>query len=153
MKCPYCNHNEDKVTDSREASEGSVVRRRRECLQCGRRFTTYEHIEKTTLMVIKKDGRRESFNHQKIINGLVKACEKREISIEELELISQSVELELQKRFEQEVKTEYIGELLMEKLSQLDDVAYVRFASVYRQFKDVNQFMRELKGVFGRKNK
>jgi len=153
MKCPYCNYNEDKVTDSREASEGAVVRRRRECLRCGKRFTTYEHIEKTTLMVIKKDGRREPFNHQKIINGLIKACEKREISTEQLGKISQSVEVELQKKFEQEVKTDCIGELLMEKLSNLDDVAYVRFASVYRQFKDVNQFMRELKGVFGRKNK
>ena len=153
MKCPYCNNNEDKVTDSRETSEGMAIRRRRECITCGRRFTTYENIEKTPLMVIKKDGRREPFSRQKVLNGLVKACEKRPISIEKLEKIANSIEIELQKKFEQELESHYIGELVMEKLSQLDDVAYVRFASVYRQFKDINQFMKELRGVFNKRIK
>jgi transcriptional repressor NrdR len=153
MKCPYCNNNEDKVTDSRETSEGVAVRRRRECLKCGKRYTTYEYIEKTPLMVIKKDGRREAFSHQKIINGLIKACEKRPISVEKLENIVGEIEIELQKKFEQEIESRYIGEIVMEKLAKLDDVAYVRFASVYRQFKDINQFMRELRGVFSKKIK
>jgi len=152
MKCPYCNNSEDKVTDSRETSEGTAIRRRRECLSCNKRFTTYESVERTPLMVIKKDGRREVFDHQKILNGLVKACEKRPISIEKLEEIAHEIEAELQRRFEKELNSNYIGELVMEKLSKLDDVAYVRFASVYRQFKDINQFMREIKGVFNSKN-
>jgi len=153
MKCPFCNHNEDKVTDSRETSEGAAVRRRRECSSCGKRFTTYEYVEKTPLMVIKKDGRREAFSHQKILNGLVKACEKRPVSIEKLENIVTQIEVELQKKFEQEVESHQVGEVVMEKLAQLDDVAYVRFASVYRQFKDINQFMRELKDVFNKRVK
>ncbi len=151
MRCPYCNNNEDKVTDSRETSEGMAIRRRRECISCGRRFTTYEYVEKTPLMVIKKDGRREPFSHQKVLGGLLKACEKRPISVEKLEDIANEVELTLQKRFDQELEAHFIGELVMEKLSKLDDVAYVRFASVYRQFKDVNQFMKELKEVFGKR--
>jgi len=153
MKCPFCAHAENKVTDSRETSENMAVRRRRECLNCGKRFTTYEYVEKTPLMVIKKDGRREPFNHQKILGGLLKACEKRPISVEKLEKIANAVEAELQKKFEQELESHFIGELVMEKLAQLDDVAYVRFASVYRQFKDVNQFMRELRDVFNKKMK
>ena len=153
MKCPYCNNNEDKVTDSRETSEGTAIRRRRECITCGRRFTTYENIEKTPLMVIKKDDRREPFSREKILNGLVKACEKRPISIEKLAKIANDIEIELQKKFEQELESHYVGELVMEKLSQLDDVAYVRFASVYRQFKDINQFMKELRGVFNKRIK
>lgn len=153
MKCPYCNHNEDKVTDSRETSEGAAIRRRRECSNCGKRFTTYEYVEKTPLMVIKKDGRREAFSHQKILNGLVKACEKRPVSIERLEDIVTQIEVELQKKFEQEVESHQVGEIVMEKLAQLDDVAYVRFASVYRQFKDINQFMRELRDVFSKRVK
>ncbi len=153
MKCPYCSHNEDKVTDSRETSEGSAIRRRRECSNCGRRFTTYEYVEKTPLMVIKKDGRREAFSRQKILNGLLKACEKRPISVEKLEEITTQIEVELQKKFEQELDSHCIGEMVMEKLAQLDDVAYVRFASVYRQFKDINQFMKELRGVFSKKIK
>ncbi|MBU1112633.1 MAG: transcriptional regulator NrdR [Candidatus Omnitrophica bacterium] len=153
MKCPYCSHNEDKVTDSRETSEGAAIRRRRECTNCGKRFTTYEYVEKTPLMVIKKDGRREPFSHQKMLNGLLKACEKRPISVEKLEDISTQIELELQKKFEQELQSHCIGELVMEKLAQLDDVAYVRFASVYRQFKDINQFMKELRDVFSKKIK
>ena len=153
MKCPYCNHNEDKVTDSRETSEGMAIRRRRECLNCNRRFTTYEYVEKTPLMVIKKDGRREPFSHQKVLKGLLKACEKRPISIEKLESIVTEIEVELQKKFEQELESHYVGELVMEKLAQLDDVAYVRFASVYRQFKDINQLMREVREVFSKKVK
>jgi transcriptional repressor NrdR len=153
MKCPFCSHNEDKVTDSRETSDGAAIRRRRECIHCGKRFTTYEYVEKTPLMVIKKDGRREPFSHQKILNGLMKACEKRPISLEKLEAIIAEIEAELQKKFEQELESHFIGELVMEKLAKLDDVAYVRFASVYRQFKDINQFMRELKDVFSKKIK
>ncbi|MDD3296201.1 MAG: transcriptional regulator NrdR [Candidatus Omnitrophica bacterium] len=153
MKCPYCNSSENKVTDSRETSEGVAIRRRRECLNCNKRFTTYEYVEKTPLMVIKKDGRREPFNHQKIISGLLKACEKRPVSVEKLEAIVNEIETELQKRFEQELESHIVGELVMEKLAKLDDVAYVRFASVYRQFKDINQFMRELRDVFSKKIK
>ncbi|MFA7677513.1 MAG: transcriptional regulator NrdR [Candidatus Omnitrophota bacterium] len=153
MKCPYCNSSENKVTDSRETSEGVAIRRRRECLNCNKRFTTYEYVEKTPLMVIKKDGRREPFSHQKILSGLLKACEKRPVSVEKLEVIVNEIEAELQKRFEQELESHFVGELVMEKLAKLDDVAYVRFASVYRQFKDINQFMRELKDVFSKKIK
>ncbi|MBU2102084.1 MAG: transcriptional regulator NrdR [Candidatus Omnitrophota bacterium] len=151
MKCPFCNHNEDKVIDSRETGEGAAIRRRRECLNCAKRFTTYEYVEKTALMVIKKDGRREAFSRQKIVSGLVKACEKRPVSMENLEKLVSEVELELQKKFEQEVESRHVGELVIEKLSKLDDVAYVRFASVYRQFKDINQFMRELRDVLGKR--
>jgi transcriptional repressor NrdR len=153
MRCPYCNFNEDKVVDSRLTSEGSAIRRRRECNSCGRRFTTYEYVEKTPLMVIKKDGRREPFSQQKVLDGLIKACEKRAISVEKLENIVSEIEIKLQKKFEQEVDSSHIGELVMERLSKIDDVAYVRFASVYRQFKDINQFLRELREVLGRKVK
>ena len=153
MKCPFCNYSENKVIDSRETSEGISIRRRRECLNCGKRFTTYEYIERTPLMVIKKDGRREPFSHQKILSGLLKACEKRPISIEKLEDLVSGIEVELQKKFEQEVQATSIGEMVMEKLAALDDVAYVRFASVYRQFKDINQFMRELRDVFSKRVK
>lgn len=151
MKCPFCNDNENKVVDSRETSESSAIRRRRECLKCSKRFTTYEYVEKTPLMVIKKDGRREPFNHQKILNGLFKACEKRPISLERLEAVVTAIESQAQKKFERELEAARIGEMVMEKLAELDDVAYVRFASVYRQFKDINQFMRELRDVFSKK--
>lgn len=153
MKCPFCSSNENKVTDSRETSEGVAIRRRRECIECGKRFTTYEHVEKIPLMVVKKDGRREPFNHQKILTGLMKACEKRPISVESLENLVGEIEGKLQKKFEQEIESHYIGELVMEKLSHLDDVAYVRFASVYRQFKDINHFMRELRDVFNKRGR
>lgn len=153
MKCPYCSSNEDKVIDSRETMDGSVIRRRRECLNCNKRFTTYEYIEKIPLMVIKKDGRRESFNRQKILNGLIHACQKRSISIDRLEQLVNEVEQEIMKKYEREVDSQAIGEAVINKLSKLDDVAYVRFASVYRQFKDVNQFMRELKEVLNKKLK
>lgn len=153
MKCPFCNHNEDKVIDSRETSEATAIRRRRECLNCGKRFTTYEYIEKIPLMVIKKDGRREPFNREKILSGLLKACQKRPISMEKLEELVKEVETEISKKFDQEVESRFIGELVIEKLAKLDDVAYVRFASVYRQFKDINQFMRELRDILSKKIK
>ena len=153
MKCPFCNHNEDKVVDSRETSEGSAIRRRRECLNCGKRYTTYESIERMPLMVIKKDGRREPFNRQKIINGLLLACQKRPISMDKLEDFVAEIETDIQKKFDQEVGAQQIGEIVMEKLYILDDVAYVRFASVYRQFKDINQFMRELRDILSKRVK
>ena len=145
MKCPFCGHNEDKVIDSRSSEEGRSIRRRRECLNCGRRFTTYENIEETSLMVIKKDGRRESFDRKKILSGIQKACEKRPISTQQLEELVDKIEYTLQSKFEKEVEATHIGELIMELLYKMDEVAYVRFASVYRQFKDINQFMKELK--------
>ena len=153
MKCPFCNHNEDKVVDSRETSESSAVRRRRECLNCGKRYTTYESVERMPLMVIKKDGRREPFNRQKIINGLLLACQKRPISMDKLEDFVAEIEGDIQKKFDQEVGAQQIGEIVMEKLYILDDVAYVRFASVYRQFKDINQFMRELRDILSKRVK
>jgi len=153
MKCPYCNHNEDKVIDSRETANGTSIRRRRECINCGRRFTTYEYIEKTPLMVVKKDGRREPFNREKIISGLIRACQKRNVSVESLDKLALEVELEIRKKFDREIESRHIGELVIDKLAKVDDVAYVRFASVYRQFKDVNQFMRELKDVLSKKIK
>ncbi|MDP2924324.1 MAG: transcriptional regulator NrdR [Candidatus Omnitrophota bacterium] len=153
MKCPFCSHNEDKVIDSRETSDATAVRRRRECLECGKRFTTYEYVEKTPLMVIKKDGRREPFSREKILSGLRNACQKRPVSMEKLESLASEVETEIQKKFDQEVDSRYVGELVVEKLAKLDDVAYVRFASVYRQFKDINQFMRELRDILGKRMK
>jgi len=145
MKCPFCGNNEDKVIDSRSSEEGRSIRRRRECLNCQRRFTTYENIEETSMVVTKKDGRREPFDRKKILSGLTKACEKRPISTEQLEALADKIEHMLQSKFEKEVPSKEIGELLMELLYKLDEVAYVRFASVYRQFKDINQFMKELK--------
>ena len=145
MKCPFCSYKEDKVIDSRSSEEGRSIRRRRECLKCHRRFTTYENIEETSLMVIKKDGRRESFDRKKILAGIKKACEKRPISTQRLEELADKIECTLQSKFEKEADASQIGELIMELLYELDEVAYVRFASVYRQFKDINQFMKELK--------
>ena len=150
MKCPYCGYKEDKVVDSRATSEESAVRRRRECLNCGKRFTTYEYIEEVSLMVIKKDGRREPYERKKILAGIVKACEKRPISMEKMEEVIVQVERAIQKKSDREVASSRIGELVMERLKALDDVAYVRFASVYRQFKDVGQFMVELKDILGK---
>ena len=147
MNCPFCGHVDDKVIDSRASSEGSSVRRRRECLACGKRFTTYEVVEEMPLLVVKKDGRRQPFDRKKISNGVQKACEKRPISSERIEELVTSVEREIYRKFEREVSSRDIGSLLMDKLALLDEVAYVRFASVYRQFKDVNQFMSELKGL------
>jgi len=151
MKCPFCGHMEDKVIDSRSSEEGRSIRRRRECLNCHRRFTTYENIEETSLIVIKRDGRREPFDRKKILAGLQKACEKRPISTQRLEEMVDKIEYTLQSRFDKEVESTQIGELVMELLYNLDEVAYVRFASVYRQFKDINQFMKELKNLLDHK--
>ncbi|MBI2870317.1 MAG: transcriptional repressor NrdR [Candidatus Omnitrophica bacterium] len=150
MKCPFCNHQEDKVVDSRSSQEGLLVRRRRECLGCHRRFTTYERVEEVSLMVIKKDGRREPFDRGKILTGVVKACEKRPVSLEKIEALVAEVEQACEREFEREVRSSDIGELLMRGLAQMDEVAYVRFASVYRQFRDINQFMDELKGILAK---
>jgi transcriptional repressor NrdR len=147
MKCPSCGHLEDKVIDSRSAKEGQAIRRRRECLQCKRRFTTYETVETTPLLVIKKDGRRESFSREKILNGLLRACEKRPIPAERLHSIVDGLEADLLRQGLDEVKSSDIGERVMEALHQLDEVAYVRFASVYRHFKDLNQFLEELRSL------
>jgi len=138
------------VVDSRSTQEESAIRRRRECLKCGKRFTTYEYIEEASLMVIKKDGRREPFDRKKILGGIIKACEKRPVSMEKMEEIATAVERAIQKKSDREVAASRVGELVMEKLKQLDDVAYVRFASVYRQFKDVGQFMVELKDILNK---
>jgi len=153
MKCPFCGYKEDKVVDSRSTAEESAVRRRRECLKCGKRFTTYEYIEEVSLMVIKKDGRREPFDRKKILAGVIRACEKRPISMEKMEETIIQVERSIQKKSDREVSSTRIGELVMEKLKSLDDVAYVRFASVYRQFKDVGQFMVELKDILNKEKK
>ena len=152
MKCPFCAHAEDKVIDSRSSNEGKSVRRRRECMKCNRRFTTYEYIEEVPLMVVKKDGRREPFDHKKIISGILKACEKRPVSMEKIEALVERTEKELQKSFDKEVKAGDIGEVVMEHLHKMDEVAYVRFASVYRQFKDINQFMKELKDLLSKRS-
>lgn len=153
MKCPFCGHTDDKVIDSRASSEGNAVRRRRECLKCGKRFTTYEVVEEMALLVVKKDGRRQPFDRKKIQAGIQKACEKRPISSEKIEELVGSIEREIYKKFDREVLSRDVGALVMDKLSQLDEVAYVRFASVYRQFKDVNQFMAELKDLFKKAEK
>lgn len=147
MKCPYCSHRDDKVIDSREGRAGDLIRRRRECLKCGRRFTTYERIDEIPHMVIKKDGRRERFDRQKILQGLLKACEKRPVSTAKLEALVDEAERFVQDAVERERTTTEIGELLMNRLRKLDKVAYVRFASVYLDFKDVQEFMKELKGL------
>ncbi|MCM8899854.1 transcriptional regulator NrdR [Caldicoprobacter algeriensis] len=144
MKCPFCYHMESKVVDSRPTDEGLTIRRRRECTKCGKRFTTYEKIEQLPVFVVKKDGRRESFDRDKIMRGLLKACEKRPISLKDLEALVQDVEKQVFNSLEQEVTSQQIGQMVMERLKKLDEVAYVRFASVYRQFKDINTFMEEL---------
>lgn len=147
MRCPGCGYKEDKVVDSRSTARDAAIRRRRECLRCGKRFTTYEYIEDVSLMVIKKDGRREAFDRKKILSGVMKACEKRPISMERMEEIVSGVERAIQKKSDREIISSRIGEVVMDKLKQLDDVAYVRFASVYRQFKDVGQFIEELNQI------
>jgi transcriptional repressor NrdR len=144
MKCPYCGHMGDKVVDSRESREGDVIRRRRQCLECAKRFTSRERIEEIEYRVVKKDGNREPFQRQKLIAGLLRACEKRPISVQELEGIADRIEIDLQDRPDRELTTEEIGARLMLELKQIDQVAYVRFASVYRQFRDVGQFKREV---------
>jgi len=147
MKCPFCSEIDNKVIDSRLSKDGNVIRRRRECLVCGRRFTTYEHIEEIPIMIVKKDGRREVFNREKASSGLKKACEKRDISINVIEEFIDELERDLKEAGEKEIPASVIGEKIMEKLHKVDDVAYVRFASVYREFKDVNDFVSELKSL------
>jgi transcriptional repressor NrdR len=144
VKCPYCGHLGDKVVDSRESKEGEVIRRRRECLECGRRFTSYERIDEIPYMVVKKDGRRERFERQKLVAGLLKACEKRPVRVAALEGIADRVETALQEKPEREMATEDIGAFVMQELKQLDKVAFVRFASVYRNFRDLDEFKHEL---------
>ncbi|MBI1738619.1 MAG: transcriptional repressor NrdR [Acidobacteria bacterium] len=147
MKCPFCAHLDDKVVDSREGREGDLIRRRRECLKCRRRFTTYERIDEIPYMVVKKDGRRERFDRQKILQGLLKACEKRPVATPKLEALVEEVERFVQESPDRERSTTDIGNLMMTRLKKLDKVAYVRFASVYSDFKDVKEFMNELKGL------
>jgi len=144
MKCPYCGSMEDKVIDSRTSGEGVNIRRRRECLKCGRRFTTYEYVESAPMMVVKRDGTRKKFDREKIKIGIIKACEKRPVSMDKIDQIIESVEKEIQKKADKEVKSTVIGNMVMKELYGLDEVAYVRFASVYRRFKDVSYFMEEL---------
>ena len=151
MKCPYCAHLGDKVVDSRESKEGEAIRRRRECLGCGKRFTSYERIDEIPYMVVKKDGTRERFERQKLVSGLLKACEKRPVSVAAVEAIADRVEGALQERPEKEIATADIGAFVMEELKKLDKVAYVRFASVYRQFRDIGEFMTELKDLLNAK--
>ena len=147
MKCPFCEFHDSKVIDSRAAEEGNSIRRRRECLQCAKRFTTYEMVEDLPLRVVKKDGRRMAFDRSKILNGLMKACEKRPISLEVLEETADKVEKELRNSMEREIPSRLIGEVLMKHLKNLDHVAYVRFASVYREFTDIDNFMQELEAL------
>jgi transcriptional repressor NrdR len=151
VKCPYCAHLGDKVVDSRESREGEVIRRRRECLGCGKRFTSYERIDEIPYMVVKKDGSRERFERQKLVAGLLKACEKRPVSVASLEAIADRVETTLQERSEKEISTHEIGAFVMQELKKLDKVAYVRFASVYRHFRDIGEFMTELKDLLNAK--
>ena len=144
MKCPYCGYSESKVIDSRPADENRSIRRRRECLSCGKRFTTYETVESLPMVVVKKDGSRQSFDRRKVLGGMIRACEKRPVPLAELEKIAEEIEQDLQNSMEREISTEAIGEKVMERLRNVDQVAYVRFASVYRQFKDIDTFMTEL---------
>ena len=144
MKCPFCGFSESRVVDSRPAEEGTTIRRRRECLSCQKRFTTYETMERLPLIVIKRDGSRQKFDKQKLITGMLRACEKRPVPIAGLQAVADEIEQELQNSLEREIKTTDVGEMVMSKLKSLDEVAYVRFASVYRQFRDINTFMEEL---------
>ena len=151
MRCPYCGYKESKVVDSRPADEGSSIRRRRECLQCEKRFTTYETVESLPMVVVKKDGSRQSFERRKVLGGMIRACEKRPVPLAELEKIAEEIEQDLQNSMEREVSTEAIGERVMDRLRSVDQVAYVRFASVYRQFKDIDTFMAELNKLLSEK--
>ena len=144
MKCPYCGHPESKVIDSRPADENASIRRRRECLSCAKRFTTYETVESLPMVVIKKDGSRQTFDRSKVLRGIQRSCEKRPVPVADMERMATEIEQELQNNLEREISTELVGEMVMDKLKKADEVAYVRFASVYRQFKDIDSFMREL---------
>ncbi|GER67026.1 transcriptional repressor NrdR [Weizmannia acidilactici] len=150
MKCPSCHSNNTRVIDSRPVDEGRSIRRRRECEDCSYRFTTFEKVEETPLIVVKKDGNREEFNREKILRGLIKACEKRPVSLEQLEKMSMDIEKEIRRQGYTEVKSSLIGEMVMDRLAEVDEVAYVRFASVYRQFKDLNVFLDELKELLNK---
>lgn len=151
MRCPFCKFEDTKVVDSRASNEGSVIRRRRECEPCGRRFTTYEKVEEIPLLVVKKDQRREPYERAKVLQGIMKACEKRPVSVEQQQAIVEGLEKMLDEKEHRETRSSEIGEFVMEKLSQIDQVAYVRFASVYREFKDLNHFMQEVKVLLGKK--
>ncbi len=151
MKCPFCGYSESKVIDSRPADEGASIRRRRECLSCSKRFTTYETVESLPMVVVKKDGSRQSFERQKVLGGMIRACEKRPVPLAELEKIASEIEQDIQNSMEREISTEAIGERVMERLREVDQVAYVRFASVYRQFKDIDTFMAELNKLLSEK--
>jgi transcriptional repressor NrdR len=150
MRCPKCSHQDDKVIDSRSVRNGDVIRRRRVCLKCGYRFTTYEEVVKASLRVIKRDGRHEDFDRRKLLSGIERACEKRPISAQQIEAMVDSVISELESEYEREAPSTVIGQKVMDRLEQLDEVAYVRFASVYRRFRDVNQFLSEVEGLIGR---
>ena len=152
MICPTCHHNGTRVLDSRPADEGRSIRRRRECESCGYRFTTFEKVEEIPLIVVKKDGAREEFSREKILRGLIRACEKRHVALKELEEITTEVEKELRNQGFSEVKSDHIGEMVMDRLAEVDEVAYVRFASVYRQFKDINVFIKELKELINKED-
>lgn len=151
MKCPFCDYYETKVVDSRPTDEGQAIRRRRECTKCNKRFTTYEKIEEIPLVVVKKDGTRQSFNRNKLLNGIIRACEKRPVSINVMEKIVDEIERKISNSLEREVTTQMLGEFVMNSLRNIDEVAYVRFASVYRHFKDLNTFMDELKKILNEK--
>ena len=151
MKCPYCGYKESKVVDSRPADENASIRRRRECLKCEKRFTTYETVENLPMVVIKKDGSRQSFDRSKVLRGIQRSCEKRPVPVADMERMALEIEQELQNKLEREISTELVGEMVMDKLKKADEVAYVRFASVYRQFKDINTFMSELNKLLNEK--
>lgn len=153
MHCPFCHFEESKVIDTRSTEEGSAIRRRRECISCKNRFTTYEKIEEIPLIVVKKDGTRESFNRNKVLNGLIRACEKRPVSLEQIEQLVDRIETYLNNNMEKEVQSQTIGEMIMDALKELDEVAYVRFASVYRQFKDIDSFIDELTKLLAEKHR
>lgn len=152
MNCPFCFHLDSKVVDSRPTDEGHAIRRRRECIACGKRFTTYEKVEEIPLIVVKKSGDREPFNRNKVLNGIIRACEKRPVSLSRIENLVDEIEKQLYNSMEKEITTELIGKLVMDHIKKLDEVAYVRFASVYREFKDINTFMEELKKILNEKN-
>jgi len=151
MKCPYCSSLDSKVIDSRPTEDGHVIRRRRECINCKQRFTTYEKIEEIPVIIVKKDGNRESYNRMKVLNGIIRACEKRPVSMEQMEQMIDDIEVKLHSSMDKEIPSEFVGELVMTGLKELDEVAYVRFASVYRQFKDINTFIIELTKLLNEK--
>jgi transcriptional repressor NrdR len=152
VRCPFCSHHESKVVDSRPTDEGQAVRRRRECMACAKRFTTYEKIDEIPLIVVKKNGNREPYDKNKILNGVIKSCEKRPVSLQDIEKLVDGIEKQLYNTMEREITTEFIGNLVIDKIKELDEVAYVRFASVYREFKDINTFMDEVKKILNEKS-